>query len=164
LAHRAVSFACYGPWKEEIFMKKLCCFIFAFVICFGFLLFDESFSEDDFNYGKMWNSWNEGMRLNWVWGFSLGQDVIFEELQIKDKEKLRYYISPLDAEVITGIMTKFYADAANSFIPWKYLAYIAKMKLNGVGQTEIEKELELLRRYADWLRKPSANKDRLRTD
>jgi len=145
-------------------MKKSGYFIFAFLICFGLLLLNEAFSQDDFDYGKMWNSWSEGMRINWVWGFTLGQDVIFEELQIKDKEKFRYYVSPLDAQVITGIMTQFYADTANNYIPWKYMAYIAKMKLNGIAQKEIERELELLRRYADWLRKPASDRSRFRTD
>lgn len=150
--------------KGGLFMKKPGYFISVFLICFGLSLLNEASSQDDFNYGKTWNSWNEGMRNNWMWGFTLGQDVIFEELQIKDKEKLRYYVSPLDANIITGIMTQFYADAANNYIPWKYLAYIGKMKLNGIAQNEIEKELELLRRYADWLRKPPADRDRLRTD
>lgn len=50
-------------------------------------------------------------------------------------------------------MTQYYSDAANNYIPWKYMAYVAKLKLKGKSHKEIESELEFLRKYADWVRK-----------
>ncbi|MEW6715218.1 MAG: hypothetical protein AB1306_09035 [Nitrospirota bacterium] len=113
----------------------------------------ESVSKDGFNYGETWNSWDKNLRINWVWGFTLGQELIFEELEIKEKEKYKYYVSSFDADVISDIMTQYYSDAANTHIPWKYIAYAAKMKLKGKSHEQIEKELESFRGYADWLRK-----------
>lgn len=134
-------------------MRKSRYFIFLFVICFGLLLPIESFPEDGFNYGRTWNSWNKHLRINWVWGFTLGQEIIFEELGTKEMEKYKYYVSSSDVDVISDIMTQYYSDAANTHIPWKYMAYVAKMKLKGKSHEEIEKQLEFFREYADWLRK-----------
>ena len=89
-------------------MKKFYYFIFLFVIFSCFFSSNESFPEDRFNYGETWTSWDKNSRVNWVWGFGLGQDLIFEELNIKEKEKYKYYVSPFDADVISDIMTQYY--------------------------------------------------------
>ena len=135
-------------------MKKFHYFIFLFVILPCFFASNESFPQDRFNYSETWNSWGKNERLNWVLGFGMGQDLIFEELKIKEKKKYKYYVGPYDVDLISDTMTQYYKDAANSRIPWQYMAYVAKMKLKGKSHLEIEKELELLREYVDWQRKP----------
>ena len=120
-----------------------------FVLC---LLPTASFSGESFIFGKVWVSITKDSRVNWVWGFAQGQEVILEELEIKDKSNLKYFIPVNDADVISEIMTQYYDDFANCYIPWKYMASVAKMKLQGKSQKVIEKELERLRQYADWAR------------
>jgi hypothetical protein len=110
-------------------------------------------ADNDFNYGKEWHQFDNGGRLAWVWGFYEGQRIILEDLEIKDDSKTKYIISRKDIDIIRNIMTQYYNDSANTYIPWKYMTYVAKMKLTGKSKNDIEKELEMLRAYADWLRK-----------
>jgi hypothetical protein len=104
------------------------------------------------NPGKSWLSLSESDRLGWVWGFAQGQELIIEKLQIKSTKNLNFVISAYDAEAISKIMSQYYKDAANTYIDWKYMTVVAKMKLEGKPAVKIEEELELLRSYAAWLR------------
>jgi hypothetical protein len=78
--------------------------------------------------------------------------LILEELKIKSTKNLKHLILNKDAFVISKIMTQYYNNASNTYIPWKYMTYIAKMKLEGKSAQIIEKELEELREYAAFLR------------
>ena len=118
-----------------------------------FLLFSNAVLGNEFNPGKIWLKWSEGERLNWVWGLSKGQELILEELQYKDVSQLKYFIPFKDADTISAIVTQYYKHPSNTYIPWKYMTHIAKMKLEGFSSKIIEEQLELLRKYANFERK-----------
>ena len=106
-----------------------------------------SFGQE-YNPGKSWLSWSHESRFNFVWGFTEGQALILEELKMKSTKNLKWAISDNDVPAITEIMSQFYNDPANTYIPWKYMAFVAKMKLEGQPSTKIEEQLEMLRQYA----------------
>lgn len=112
------------------------------------------FSADGYNYGKMWLKWSEDTRLTWVWGFTEGQSTILEEINVNQKVKrtFKFDVSGSDAGVISDIMVGLYGDASNTYIPWRYMTYVAQMKLKGSSGKEVESELQLLRQYADYER------------
>jgi len=116
------------------------------IFCFA----TAALSEEAYNYGKGWNNISKEARLYWVWGFITGQATLLEEF--KTKKTMKYDISDMDASVVSDIMTDYYNDPGNSYIPWQYMTYIAKMKLKGKKTAEIETELSLLREYSDYLR------------
>lgn len=111
-------------------------------------------SADGLNYGRMWLEWSKDARLMWTWGFTEGQSTILEEINSNQavKQKFKFEISKSDADVISEIMSNLYEDAENSYIPWKYMTYVAKLKLRGIREKEIESQLQLLRQYADYER------------
>ena len=74
---------------------------------------------EEFVPGTSWLELSESDRLGWMWGFTLGQEVILEELQLKSTSHLKYLIPVDDAKTISEIITQYYNDAANSYIPWK---------------------------------------------
>ena len=131
-------------------MKKIIISIIALSLIISFNI---QLMADEYNPGKSWLCMSEGSRLDWVWGFSQGQELILEELEIKSHSNLKYIISLQDADVISDIMTQYYNDSSNTYIPWKYMTYIAKMKLEGKPAVKIAEQLELLRRYAAYERK-----------
>lgn len=106
----------------------------------------------DFNFGEVWLKCSKDDRLVWAWGFTNGQELILEEMKVKSKDNLKYLMLVKDAQVISKIMTQYYNDASNTYTPWKYMTYIAKMKLEGKSAQRIEKELESFREYATYLR------------
>jgi len=131
-------------------MKKI---IIPFLALSFILIANFQLRANEYNPGESWLRISEGARLDWVWGFSQGQELILEELQIKSYSHLKYFI-PLDnADVISKIMTQYYNDSSNTYIPWKYMSYIAKMKLEGKPAVKIAEQLELLRQYATYERK-----------
>lgn len=120
------------------------------VICIICLFAAESLAYEAFNFGKVWMKNTKDGRLMWVWGFIDGQKAILEEA--KAKETLKYDITDMEATVVSEVMTTYYKDPGNSYIPWQYMTYIAKMKLKGKTTTDIEAELALLREYSDYRR------------
>ena len=126
-------------------MKKLIA-----ILCIISILFSgTALLAEDFNYGEEWLQLSKGARLMWVWGYTAGQTRILSELKIKPTKNLKFLILLEDASIISKIMCQYYNDAANTYIPWCYMTYIAKMKLNGRSAQEIGKEFEDLRRYAE---------------
>jgi hypothetical protein len=129
------------------------------VLCTTAILFSAvNLRGEEYNPGKSWLNWSEGEHLIWLWGFTKGQELILEELQIKSTKNLKYFISFDDAEAISKIMSQYYKDVANTYIPWKYIATVAKKKLEGVPAAKIEVELELLRQYAAYERSKKKDK------
>lgn len=130
-------------------MRKIMLSLFATVIFFTFI---NGSMGDEFTFGKLWLNMSSNSRVNWVWGVAAGQELILEELQMKSTAHLKYLISVNESDVIAEIITNYYNDSANTYIPWKYMTFIANMKLKGESATKIEKELESLRKYATYLR------------
>ena len=129
-------------------MKKLTA-----ILCITAILFSgTALLADDFNYGEEWLKMSKGGRLMWVWGYTAGQTRILSELKIKSTKNLKFRILFEDASIILKIMSQYYNDAANTYIPWCYMTYIANMKLKGRSAQEIGKEFEDLRKYAEILR------------
>lgn len=112
------------------------------------------FSADGYKYGKMWLKWSKDTRLTWVWGFIHGQSTILEEINSNQtvKRTFKCVISESNAEVISEIMVNLYENASNTYISWKYMTYVAQMKLKGISGKEVESQLQLLRQYADYIR------------
>lgn len=132
----------------DIAMKKLLS-----ALCITAILFSgTALFGGEYNPGKAWLEMSETGRLVWVWGFTKGQELTLEELQIKSTNNLNYLILYKDAEAISKIMSQDYNDAANTYIPWKYMTFIAKMKLEGNPVEKIGEQLELLRQYAAYER------------
>jgi hypothetical protein len=123
------------------------------VLCIICWLATEGLAGEAFNYGNAWMKNTKDDRLSWVWDFTNGQEVILEE--VKPKKTLKYDITDMEAPVISEVMTEYYKDPGNSYIPWKYMTYIAKMKLKGKSAADIEAQLALLRQYSDYLRTES---------
>lgn len=135
-------------------MKKI-----SMLLLFISILFLSNFAiGDEYNPGKMWSNWSEATRVNWVWGFSTGQELLLEELENKSSINLKYVIQVKDADTISEIMTQYYQDPSNTYIPWKYMTHIAKMKLEGRKNKDIQDELESLRQYANYMRNKAKSK------
>ncbi len=129
------------------------------VLCTTAILFSVvNLRGEEYNPGKSWLNMSESDHLGWVWGLTKGQELILEELQIKSTENLNFLISFNNAEAISKIMSQYYKDGANTYIPWKYMTIVAKMKLEGKPAVKIEEKLELLRQYAAYERSKQKNK------
>jgi len=131
-----------GNWNVE--MKRLLFVLSTTVILFSMV----NLQGEEYNPGKSWMNLSEGEHLIWLWGFTKGQELILEELQINSTNNLNNLILFDDAEAVSKIMSLYYKDFANTYIPWKYMATVAKKKLAGIPGAKIEVELELLRQYA----------------
>ncbi|MEK7323370.1 MAG: hypothetical protein AABZ84_09860 [Pseudomonadota bacterium] len=99
------------------------------------------------NFAASWFRMSEGARVTWLWGAAEGQSLVLEELPIAAKKKLENHLPFDKADVLARVITSLYADPANSYIPWKYMAVVANSKLNGATESEVAKRLELLRQY-----------------
>lgn len=104
----------------------------------------------EFNYGASWLRMEETSRLMWVWGAGEGQDLLLEELKDAARNVKEHRLSSQKADTLAKIMTQYYQDAANHYVPWKYMAVVATMKLAGKTEAEVEERLRLLREYAEW--------------
>jgi len=120
------------------------------VPCIICLFAVESLAGEAFNFGKVWMKNTKDDRLMWVWGFIDGQKDILEE--VKPKKILKYDVTDMEATVVSEVMTEYYKDPGNSYIPWRHMTYIVKMKLKGKSAADIEAELALLREYSDYRR------------
>ena len=122
-------------------------------LCIAIILFSGStlLGEGD-TPGRHWLKMTESERLLWVWGFTEGQQVILDELDIKVRVHLRFLILLKDARAISKIMSQYYNDTANTYIPWQTMTIIAKTKLEGKPMAIIEKALELGRQLGMALR------------
>jgi hypothetical protein len=105
-------------------------------------------SQGDYNPGERWLRLDRDSRLIWLWGAAEGQSLLVEELSQGSRKGLKNVI-PLDsADAIRDIMTQYYGDKANTYIPWKYLAVAARMKLEGSTDAALNERLRSLREYA----------------
>ena len=97
-------------------------------------------SQDDrqhrFNYGQMWNTWNNFVRTVYLNGFVDGQSHTFfqmsDDLSEKRREELRKVTFTFyDTDVLRDVISDLYKDPANSFITVNAMIYIARDKLDG---------------------------------
>lgn len=105
--------------------------------------------------GEAWKRADVGSRVQWTWGLAEGQALLLEELQPAQRPRLKNTIPVQEAKVISEIMTDLYADSANAYIPWKYMAVVAKMRLVGESGSAVAERLRLLRQFANEQRKSS---------
>ena len=116
-------------------------------------------SSPDYNPGQAWLRMERSSRVVWVWGAAEGQKLVVEELQLKSTKDLENLVPLESADVISDIMTQYYGDAANAYIPWKYMAVVAKMKLGGKTDAILNQRLQNLREYATFERsRPKSDK------
>jgi hypothetical protein len=105
--------------------------------------------------GEAWKRTEVGSRVQWTWGLTEGQSLILEELPPAQRSKLKNTISIQEAKLVSEIMTDLYADSANAYIPWKYMAVVARMRLAGEQEALVVERLRLLRQYSTDQRKAS---------
>lgn len=123
-------------------------------LCIAAILFSGSaLQAREHNPGKMWLKMTEGERLLWVWGYTEGQQAILDELGIKVTIHLNWLILLKDASPISKIMTRYYNDPANTYIPLRFMVFTAKVKLEGKPTATIEKSLEIGRQLGMDLRR-----------
>ncbi|NKC13323.1 MAG: hypothetical protein GKR94_14350 [Gammaproteobacteria bacterium] len=109
-------------------------------------------ADQEYNPGKSWSRVSTDSQVYWVWGASKGQELLFEELQIKNAGSYENAIPMSDAQTISQVMSDLYRDPANTYVPWKYMMVVAKMKLHGATTGQVVERLELLRSYAAYER------------
>lgn len=94
------------------------------------------------------------------------QEIMLKKLALSDSQRevlsqlIDRQLKEIDLEVfganaIADVMTNIYDDPANTFIDFHNTARIAVMKLKGVSEEHITRELQVLRRVAgEYMRKP----------
>jgi hypothetical protein len=102
----------------------------------------------DYVPGDSWRRMEQSSQLVWVWGAAEGQSLLIEELPKPTATKLTNVVSTADAKVVSELMTQYYSDPSNSYIPWKYMAVVASRRLAGETETRLSEKLRLLREYA----------------
>lgn len=112
----------------------------------------------EYNPGRVWLGANADHQLFWVWGAADGQSLLVEELRVDKKKRLENRLLVKDAQTISEIMTQYYGDPANTYIPWHYMAVVANMKLNGQSAAALDERLRLLREYAAFQRSKPVTK------
>ncbi len=83
----------------------------------GVVLFSSAaIAHSHFDYGRVWQEWEDGDRVTWLWGAAEGQSLIIEELP-ESVEQLETRLPADSADMIADIMTQLYEDAANTYTP-----------------------------------------------
>jgi len=99
-----------------------------------------------------WLASSESSRFDWTFGVTQGQALILEEIN-GDTSRIADSLLPADqVETLSQLITQYYQDASNAYIPWRYMAVIAAWRLAGKPEAVINKRLESLREYAQWAR------------
>ena len=87
----------------------------------------------------------------WAWGAIDGQAVTLEGISQAPEKTPSNRLARDSIQAMVGVMTQYYQDAANTDIPWKYMAVVASQKLSGTPESALQKKLEELRAYGAWL-------------
>jgi hypothetical protein len=128
---------------------------FAITIAFAlFMLLPIACKAEDNDYkpGAAWLAMSESSRFTWTFGATEGQTLIADELGPKST-LIKDNLLPSDkTDKLAKVITQYYRDAANIYIPWRYVAVVAAWKLTGRSETQINERLELLRQYSVWTR------------
>ena len=109
-------------------------------------------NADEFIPGESWLNYSEHARFMWAWGVVDGQALILEENQDLNDLKINNKIQSNGLGAVVDIMTEYYKDPANIYIPKKYMVIVASMKLNGAKESDLNEKLALFRNYAMWLK------------
>ena len=94
-------------------------------------------NKGPFNYGRRWSGWSPMDRSIYLEGFRDGQShtysvAISNGLPTARREPMRLETYTMfDTDVLAGVMTRIYADPANSYIQNEDMVYIARDKLSG---------------------------------
>lgn len=105
-------------------------------------------AASDHNFSASWLRLGRPSRVFWLYGAAVGQQLLLEELPTSKDKALQNRLPADKADVLSDIMVQLYNDPENSYIPWKYMAVVANMKINGHPEAAIRARLELLRQYA----------------
>ena len=111
-------------------MKKV--IIYIIVICIIFIVLTNNISANDkksweYNWGKLWNGWNDKARDIYLLGYTDGLDyggmIGFNSLTVTTLG--------FDPKVIIPVITDLYTDPSNTFISLQAMTIIAYAKLKG---------------------------------
>ena len=103
------------------------------------------------NHGRFWNSLDDSSRELWVMGVASGQEILLEAVPESVKIDGTLRISNRTAEALVEIMTEYYSDPANTFIPLNNMLVFANKKLSGSSESQLASELAELREYGKFL-------------
>jgi len=111
-------------------MKKVV--IFIIVICIIFIVLANNISANDkksweYNWGKLWNSWDNTARNIYLLGYTDGLDYG----GMIGSNNLTVTTLGFDPEVIIPVITDLYNDPSNTFISLQAMPIIAYAKLKG---------------------------------
>ena len=111
-------------------MKKA--IIFSIVICMIFIVLTNNISANEkksleYNWGKLWNGWNDKARDIYLMGYTDGLDYG----GMIGSNSLTVTTLGFDPEVIILVMTDLYNDPSNTFISLQAMTVIACAKLRG---------------------------------
>ena len=111
-------------------MKKV--IIYIIVICIIFIVLTNNISANDkksweYNWGKLWNGWNDKARDIYLLGYTDGLDYG----GMIGSNSLTVTTLGFDPKVIIPVITDLYTDPSNTFISLQAMTIIAYAKLKG---------------------------------
>lgn len=109
----------------------------------------------NFDHGEFWNQMSEDMRTFWVMGVINGQEIVMESLPDSVSIEASVKIERPTKDAIANLMTQYYADPANTFIPWNNMVVLANEKLGGKSEQYLAEKISKLRAYGKWLQEKS---------
>jgi len=148
-------------------------YIFLFLMAiFALILINFAYSDNPYEYGKVWNEWSDYTRYVYLWGFEDGEQMFGSSAivmlngiyyDLDDSEAMKKIKNKLDLqeirdlfllsrseiklENIRDIITDYYDDPANIYIDFPIMIKLAKEKLNGVSEDSLKSEIEKYRRF-----------------
>lgn len=111
-------------------MKKV--IIYVVIICIIFIVLTDNISANDkksweYNWGKLWNGWDDKARDIYLLGYADGLDYG----SMIGSNSLTVTSLGFDPEVIIPVITDLYNDPSNTFISLQAMTIIACVKLKG---------------------------------
>lgn len=145
----SLGYLALGTYRSNALLR-------AFTFCVGLILCLPTHSArsdgTDYKPGLGWLEMTDSSRFTWTLGATQGQNLITEELGDTSKLIKDNLLPSGQVDTLANIITQYYQDAANTDIPWRYMAVVAAWKLAGRPETLINQRLESLRQYAAWAR------------
>lgn len=155
--------------------------IFLWLLLYGLIPGHLLAEEERSKYGQNWNSWNDSHRIVYLLGLKDGmKERGLEQYYVELALYRRGLVTDTDArnkallkdlypkaltpnfpelKVLRDVMTKFYADPANTYLDFRTIFVVSVAKLRGASPELIEKILSTARKTSYGLYKFSQTGD-----